>query len=117
MSVSLAALSASFLHDDALVFDLVGLRRLIRIELRQRVDYRDLLKLLSILVLSEWCASAERWSLRTLVGLSVIHAELVWFHLPAVAHLRQAILAWLIALRVIDVGGSTVGLLDLGQSL
>ena len=61
------ALAASFLHDDALVLNLVSLWGVVRVVLGQWVHDRDLLKLLSILALGKGWTTSDRvlWALET----------------------------------------------------
>ena len=67
MAMFSLALAASFLHDDALVLDLVSLGSVVRIVLGQWVHEGDLLKLLSILALSKGWTTSDRvlWALET----------------------------------------------------
>lgn len=67
MAMFSLALAASFLHDDALVLNLVSLWGVVRVVLGQWVHDRDLLKLLCILALSEGWSTSDRilWALET----------------------------------------------------
>ena len=84
------ALAASFLHDDALVLDLVGLRGIVRVVLSQGVHDWDWLKLCILTLSKGWTTSDG--ILRSLESkarhLTILNGKLAWLHLSAVANLR-----------------------------